>query len=191
VSDARPQHHPILTVGYGARDLESFLDLLDRNGVRYLIDVRSRPFSRYKPDFNRDPLKRSLHRRRIRYVFMGDLLGGLPDDKSCYTEGKVDYEKVRARPFHQRGISRLRSAWQKRVPVAVMCACGNPERCHRSKLIGISLHRAGIPVVHVDDHGNHFDQETILMKLNGSPDLFGHVSEAAASRKKYVHDENK
>lgn len=173
---------PIYTVGHGAASLDQFVEVLRRYGIAYLIDVRSKPYSRHRPEFNREQLERHLHELHIRYVFMGDLLGGLPDDPACYTAGRVDYEKVRAQPFHRRGLERLRTAWEQRLPVALMCACGKPERCHRSKLIGISLEREGLPVVHLDDRGTAFDHHTVMALLNGNPDLFGQIQEAAGSR---------
>lgn len=176
---------PLCTVGYGSKDIDQFVGLLKRFGFDYLIDVRSKPYSKYKPDFSRVPLERRLRVEGVRYVFMGNLLGGLPQDRSCYTDGKVDYEKYRLKQFYQSGIGRLRSAWEQRLRVAVMCACGKPELCHRSKLIGISLQREGIPVTHLDDCGRSLDQEAVITKLNGSPDLFGFVKEAATSRKRY------
>jgi hypothetical protein len=66
-----------------------------------------------------------------------------------------------------------------------MCACGKPECCHRSKLIGVSLQREDIPIVHIDDVGRSLAQEEVIVKLNGSPDLFGFVKEAATSQKRY------
>ncbi len=176
----------LFTVGYGANDVDQFVELLNQFCFNYLVDVRSKPYSKYKPEYSQAPLERRIQATNIRYVFMGDLLGGLPEDRSCYTDaGKVDYEKVRSKPFHKAGIERLRRAWEQRLRVALMCGCGKPERCHRSKLIGVSLQREGIPIVHLDDHGRRFDQETVMMKLNGSPDLFGFVKEEATSRKSY------
>ena len=181
---------PLLTVGYGSATLDAFLALLVREGMAYLIDVRSKPYSRYKPEFNREALAARLAEANVRYVFMGDQLGGLPDDPTCYTDGKVDYEKVRAMPFHQKGIERLRTAQEQGLGVALMCACGKPEKCHRSKLIGVSLQRAGIPVVHLDQQGRRLDQEAVMMRLNASPDLFGFMKEAATSRKRYTTDDD-
>lgn len=181
---------PLLTVGYGSATVETFLALLVREGVEYLIDVRSRPYSRYKPEFNREALAVRMAEAGVRYVFMGDLLGGLPDDPACYTDGKVDYEKVRAQPFHQHGIERLRMAQAQGLGVALMCACGQPEKCHRSKLVGVSLQRAGIPVVHLSAKGQRLDQEAVMMRLNASPDLFGFMKEAATSRKRYLSDDD-
>jgi len=178
---------PLFTVGYGSSKIDQFVDLLKRFDIAYLLDVRSKPYSKYKPEYSREALKQRVEAEGIRYVFMGNLLGGLPKDRNCFTDGKVDYEKVRSQLFYQRGIERLRSAWEQQLRVALLCACGKPERCHRSKLIGVSLQREGIPVVHLDDRGRSFTQKAILMKLNGNPDLFGHIAEVATSRKKYVH----
>jgi uncharacterized protein (DUF488 family) len=188
--ETSPYASPLLTVGYGSSTLDVFLALLAREEVAYLIDVRSKPYSRYKPEFNREALAARLAEAGVRYVFMGDLLGGLPDDPACYTDGKVDYEKVRARPFHQQGVERLRTAQAQGLGVALMCACGKPEKCHRSKLIGVSLQRAGIPVVHLDQQGRRLDQEAVMMRLNASPDLFGFMREAATSRKRYTTDDD-
>ncbi len=175
----------LFSVGYGSNDMDRFLGLLGRFGFDYLVDVRSKPYSRHKPEYSRAPLERRLRAENVRYVFMGDLLGGLPPDPSCYTDGKVDYEKVRTKEFHRVGIGRLRAAWEQQLRIALMCACAKPERCHRSKLIGVSLQREGIPLVHLDDAGGELDQETVIAKLSASPDLFGFVPEATTSRKRY------
>src|SRR5690606_12647755 len=98
---------PLFTVGYGSSEIAQFLEMLKRFGIAYLLDVRSKPYSKYKPEYSREALARRVESEGIRYAFMGDLLGGLPKDRNCYTDGKVDYEKVRAQPFYQHGIERL------------------------------------------------------------------------------------
>ncbi|HXG09285.1 MAG TPA: DUF488 family protein [Gemmataceae bacterium] len=101
---------PVLTIGYGSRTVEEFIGTLERHAVQYLIDVRSRPRSRFRPECCQEPLDRALRTAGIRYVFMGDTLGGRPSDPSCYTDGRVDYAKCREKPFFQEGLARLRSA---------------------------------------------------------------------------------
>ena len=73
---------PIFTIGYGAREIDAFIAALQQQHIEFLIDVRSRPYSRYKPDFSRDALEGHLRRAGIRYVFLGDSLGGRPADES-------------------------------------------------------------------------------------------------------------
>ena len=93
---------PIFTIGYGAREIDAFIAALQQQHIEFLIDVRSRPYSRYKPDFSRDALEGHLRRAGIRYVFLGDSLGGRPADPTCYdADGKVDLTRVAAMGYSQ------------------------------------------------------------------------------------------
>src|SRR4029077_18554366 len=145
----------MFTLGHGKRSIDDALDLLERHGVRYLIDVRSAPYSRYQPDFSQDTLKGHLRTRGIAYLHMGLELGGRPDDPSCYDEsGRGDYEACRRRPAFREGIERLRTGWAQGERVALLCSESRPESCHRAKLIGVALRERGIPVQHLDADGS-------------------------------------
>lgn len=182
---------PVFTIGYGARDIDAFVAALRQYAIEFLLDVRSRPFSRYKPDFSKEALDSHLRRAGIRYVFMGDTLGGRPDDPTCYdAEGKVDYTEVEERAFFQTGLDRVASAHAQCLRVALMCSEGKPENCHRSKLIGKSLAARGIPVLHIDENGALLAQEDVLARLTGGqPSLFGDDLLPGGSRKRYVRPE--
>lgn len=176
----------LYTIGYGAREMENFLAVLKRFGIAYLIDVRSRPYSRYKPDFSKQALEAHLKAHGIRYVFMGKSLGGQPEDATCYTDGKVDYEKVKEKEFYLKGISRLREAWRQQLPVVLMCSEGKPEQCHRSMLIGQTLVEQGIEIAHVDENDRPITQEDVLLRrTKGQPSLFGESFHTFTSRKRY------
>ena len=94
---------PIHTVGYGNRSIEDFLNLLAAYHIRYLIDIRSTPSSRYAPHYSQNALIEHLKKVEIQYLFMGDTLGGRPADQSCYVNGKVDYNRVKEKDFYQQG----------------------------------------------------------------------------------------
>src|SRR5579863_8413204 len=100
----------IHTIGYADRSPEEVFSLLMREEIKFLIDVRSVPISRFKPEFSRDTLEQFLKSREIRYVFMGNSLGGRPPDPSCYENGHVIYRLVQERSFFRSGIDRLLSA---------------------------------------------------------------------------------
>lgn len=178
---------PIYTIGYGAREMAAFIDTLRRYGITYLIDVRSKPYSRFKPDFSKDRLEEHLRQAGIRYVFLGDALGGRPDDPTCYdVDGKVLYEQVGVRPYYLAGIDRLAKAQSQGLSVSLMCSEGKPENCHRSKLIGKSLAARGLEVVHIDEHDELIDQQDVLSRLTGGqPSLFGDDLLPGSSRKRY------
>ncbi len=175
---------PLFTIGYGSRSLDQMIAILKSNGIEFLLDVRSSPYSKFKAEFSKEVLQLRLNRAGIRYLFMGDTLGGQPKDPACYSDGKVDYDKVRVQPFFHEGIARLRKAFEQQQPIALMCSEGRPEQCHRSKLIGEALAATGIPVCHIDEDGTRLTQTQVIDRLTkGQMDLFGRAS--FTSRKRY------
>lgn len=116
---------PLYTIGHGNRKPDEFLALLKNFGIEYLIDVRSQPYSKYNPQFNQNDLKFFLERNGIKYVFMGDSIGGRPKDTSCYDDdGKVDYEVVKTKDFFIQGIERLKTAYNKDIKNLVLSNLG-------------------------------------------------------------------
>ena len=184
IMEKLPTATPIYTIGYGNRSIAELIEVLHQHAIAYLIDVRSAPYSRYKPEFSKAPLANELERHSIRYVFMGDAVGGRPDDETCYVNGKVDYEKVKATAFYQRGIERLHTAFTQQQRVVLMCSEGKPEECHRCKLIGTTLTTQNIPVIHIDENNEQMTQEQIVDRLTGGQlSMFG--EDTFYSRKKY------
>ena len=175
----------VFSIGHGGRSLDVLVAQLHTLEVPFLIDVRSSPYSKFQPEFSREPLTTQLTQRKIRYVFMGDLLGGRPDDPDCYNdEGKVDYQRCRMKDFFVRGIDRLRTAHLKGMRVCLLCSEGKPWECHRSKLIGWVLQEHGIAIEHVLPDGSLRSQEAVLEELTGNQgDLFG---SRFTSRKAYT-----
>jgi len=180
---------PIYTIGYGARDSEGFLAVLQAHQIQYLIDVRTSPYSSFKPAFSKNALQDFLETHGIKYIFMGGPLGGQPDDPGCYTAGKVDYEKVAQQFFFNEGIQRLHTASQQGQQVAIMCSEGKPENCHRSKLIGQTLTSDGIEVLHIDEKDEIITQKQVLLRITGGqPSLFGDDFLTFTSRKRYRNE---
>ncbi|MYC75783.1 DUF488 domain-containing protein [Candidatus Poribacteria bacterium] len=180
-----PALTPIYTIGYGSRSIAELIKVLHQHEIAYLIDVRSAPYSRYKPEFSKAALAKELEQHGIRYVFMGDTLGGRPDDETCYVNGRLDYEKVKEREYYQRGIERLHTAFLQQHSVVLMCSEGKPEECHRCKLIGTSLTTQDIPVIHIDENDEQVTQQKVIERLTGGQlSMFG--EETFHSRKKYT-----
>ncbi|MDX2190433.1 MAG: DUF488 domain-containing protein [Bacteroidota bacterium] len=183
------EKRPLFTVGHGNRKPEEFLNILKSFDIKYLIDVRSQPYSKFNPHFNQTELKFFLERNEITYVFMGDNIGGRPKDSSCYDyEGKVDYEAVKTKDFFKQGIDRLKTAYNKDINLVLMCSESNPCECHRSKLIGRVLAAENIKCEHIDENGKLKDQVSVINELNkglSEFDLFGNPLNTT-SRKSYM-----
>jgi len=181
------RHAEIRTIGYGARTMNEFVERLEAAGTQYLVDVRSAPYSRFKPEFSRDPLAARLEGRGIGYVFMGDALGGKPDDPGCYREdGRVDYERCRLRRAFQDGLAALEAGVEAGHRIVLMCSEGKPQECHRTKLVAEELVAIGVPVVHIDERGAERSHREVMDSItDGQGTLFGANAAAAGSRKQY------
>lgn len=181
---------PIYTIGYGNRPIEEFIALLQRYKIQYLVDIRSQPYSRFHPDYAKAALEGKLRQHHLHYVFMGDALGGRPQETSCYVNGKVDYALLREMHFYQRGIQRLRRAWEKQIRMVLMCSEQKPQECHRSKLIGNTLREQNIGVEHIDEAGRVKSQTQVDEMLSGGQlALFDDPAlntKIGLSRKKYM-----
>ena len=75
---------PIFSIGHGTRPINELLDLLKKYDIAWLADVRTIPYSKFNPQYNRESLHHSLKNADIHYVYLGDSLGGLPMDPSCH-----------------------------------------------------------------------------------------------------------
>ncbi len=165
----------ILTAGYGNRGFPAFIELLREHGATHFVDVRSVPQSSYWPDFRRPSLERLVPETGLRYVWMGDTLGGVADSPIlCKDPGAMKLGPLREGESFRRGVRTLMSAASDPSRTMVLvCGCMRPHGCHRSRLIGPALVEAGAEVVHVDERGGLKDQAEVELEASGfQPGLF-------------------
>jgi len=157
----------IFTIGYGGRETDEFVALLNEYEIDTLVDVRSQPYSRYAPDFCKERLSAILNRSGIEYQFMGDSLGGRPDDSHCYTYSPqrkkklLDARKCESRDFYRNGIARLKTALSDGSRVVLMCSELEPHDCHRGYVLGKTLDGDEIEVTHIGRYGEPLSQSQI------------------------------
>lgn len=167
----------IYSIGHGNKNIEEFVAELKSFSIQYLLDIRSKPFSKWSPQYNQNELKSDLEKNNIKYVFLGNTLGGLPDDRSCYnSDGKVVYELIKDKEFFKQSLQRLITANEKNINIAIMCSESKPEECHRSKLIGEELLKKNISIKHIISKEVIKTQEAVINELTkgkGTMDIFG------------------
>jgi uncharacterized protein (DUF488 family) len=179
----------LYSIGHGNKTIEKFIEELKVFNIEYLIDVRSKPYSKFNQQFNQSELQKSLLKESIKYTFLGKELGGLPEDLSCYSSGHVDYDKLKENVTFKGGLDRLVAADSKGIKAAIMCSESKPEECHRAKLIGEELIKFDINLTHITKDKSKetatIDQKEVMLIVapNGKFDLFGEVT--LGSRKKY------
>ena len=157
----------VLTIGHSTHSLEEFVNLLKAHTVGAVPDIRSTPYSRYSPHFNRESLRSALRRHQIRYVYLGRELGARSDDPACYEDGRVQYRLLAQTELFQKGIERVESG-SGAYRIALMCAEKDPLDCHRAILVAPALCRNGTPVQHILPDGRLEDHESSINRLLGT-----------------------
>lgn len=147
----------IYTAGHSTGDLDPFVALMREAAIEVVVDVRSKPRSRL-PHFDRASLEPAFLAADIRYRFMGDKLGGMPQDRAMadrWRQGHLDPLVV--------GHLRTTEAWQDGIDelsrliagsggrsVCIICSEADPNECHR-KAVALDVAEAlgDIEIVHL------------------------------------------
>ncbi len=154
----------VYTIGHSNVTSDRLLALLDQHGITAVADVRSRPYSRFNPQFNREALASALKTSGREYFFLGQELGARSEDRACYRDGRAQYALIAQTSLFERGIERL-VAGMENFRFAILCAEKEPLSCHRSILIARYLHEKGIGVRHILEDGSLEDHDALLLRL--------------------------
>jgi uncharacterized protein (DUF488 family) len=150
----------LYTIGHGARTASELVALLGEAAVRVVADVRRFPASRRHPQHGRLALERSLGAAGIRYVWLGESLGGrraesVPVEASANAAWRVpafrNYADAIQTPGFQAGVDELESL-AREAPTAILCAERHWSQCHRRILADVFAAR-GWDVRHLVDPG--------------------------------------
>jgi uncharacterized protein (DUF488 family) len=132
----------LYTIGHGNLELDVFIGILREHNIGWVADVRSAPHSRMFPWFNRRSLSGALKREGIKYLFMGDKLGGKPlggETEDRWRQGELNYELVSKLSRTDRWIDGIRylsgvvkAMSGKSEAGCLLCSEKDPNNCHRS-----------------------------------------------------------
>ncbi len=153
----------LYTIGHSDLLFAHFLNLLQQHDIQTLVDVRSMPWGCPAAYFDQEQLRLRLLEAGIAYHFLGNLLGGRPQDTSVYRSGKlpsswdevareVDYPAIMEKPWFQQGITQLLEI-AARGSTVILCAEENPQECHRKHLVARSLPMQ-VEVLHIRADGS-------------------------------------
>lgn len=155
---------PVFTIGHSTHSREDFLVLLRTHRVTALADVRSVPYSRLHPQFNRENLARVLKEFRIKYAFLGRELGARSQDPACYDNGHVQYARLAATDSFRAGIQRVLTG-ARRYRVALTCSEKDPIDCHRTVLVARALADRGAEIAHIGADGGLETHEEVVHRM--------------------------
>ena len=157
----------VFTIGHSTHDIDYFIGLLKTYEINCLIDVRSQPYSKFAPQFNKDELISKLTSEKILYAHFGKEFGARHTESSLLDDSgkKVDFDKVRKSDEFNQGWQRLKKALELgQYTIALMCAEADPFDCHRFSLISYQL-RQKVAVNHILKDGNLKENSDLEIQL--------------------------
>jgi uncharacterized protein (DUF488 family) len=146
---------PFFTIGHSTRPVSEFVDLLESQQIRLVVDVRTIPRSRANPQYNGDVLAEALAQHHVGYERLA-ALGGLRGrehgvstsvNASWQNQSFHNYADYALTEEFRAGLARLRVLSHERRS-AIMCAEAVWWRCHR-RIIADYLLAAGETVFHI------------------------------------------
>jgi len=155
----------VFTIGHSTHPERTFLGLLREHGITAVCDVRSKPYSRVNPQFNRDNLETLLEELGITYRFLGKELGARSNDPNCYEGGKVQYGRLAQTDLFKNGLRRVCRGIRDGFRIALMCAEKEPLECHRTILVARHLVALGVQIAHIHADGRIESQDEALHRL--------------------------
>lgn len=156
----------LYTIGHSSHKIEYFIYLLKKHGVNCVVDVRSMPYSKYMPQYNREDLKKSLTSNDIYYIFMGNEFGARREDKSLYTnDGYLDFDKVSKTSLFGDGVERIKNGIKNKFSIAFMCTEKDPIDCHRNILVAREFYKMKYSIYNILENGEIQTQEDIEKRL--------------------------
>jgi len=171
----------LFTIGHSNHSLDFFLELLLSHRISSIADVRSAPYSKYSPHFNKDVLESVLRNANINYTFLGRELGAQRSEDECYIDGQAKYERIAHLPTFRRGLEILIQGIEH-DRIALMCAESDPIACHRTILICRELKKIcpDLKIIHILGDGTEERQELSEKRLINlhklQPELFGDLT---------------
>ena len=166
----------LYTIGHSRHPITHFIHLLTEHSVSLVFDVRSVPYSRRNPQFNRKALAGHLANEGIAYIFSGKELGAKSPSPDCYVNGKVRYDLIAARPEFAHALDRVIDKAGEARPT-LLCAEEDPLTCHRTILICRHLRGRVNFILHIRGDGSmetndEFEQRLVKATGSGEADLF-------------------
>lgn len=137
----------MMTIGHSTLPLEVFIQALNDNACRLLIDVRSIPRSRRNPQFEQPTLFAALESAGIKAIWRQGLGGRRHTHKDSINRGWRNESFRGYADYMQTPEFAAQIDWLMALPnldaTAVMCAEAVPWRCHRSLIGDAVLARGG------------------------------------------------
>ena len=146
----KDQMKDIYTIGYVSYQPEEMAKVLSSFGVGCLIDVRSKPYSAYYTQYNKEAIAEVLKKHGILYRNYWLEFGARQEDPRYYNrDGYLDFSIYTKSEQFLQGIEKIEKGMKRGYVFALMCAEKDPITCHRAIMIGKALKERDYTVKHI------------------------------------------
>lgn len=121
----------VFSVGHSSVPKEKLLERLQAHRIDRVIDVRTKPYSRFNPQYNRAALEAYLTANGIVYDFRGSQLGGLSENVN-YDETLLEVSKL-----------------AETENIVLLCSEKDHKKCHRFTMLTPDLEALGASITHI------------------------------------------
>ena len=124
----------LFTIGYEGRSIDEYLNLLIKNNIKILCDVRKNPLSR-KYGFSKQSLQKRITELNMQYIHIPNL--GINSQLRKGLRTKQDYKNLfflyekEILPSEENGLSEIIMSLREKNRVALTCFEAESEMCHR------------------------------------------------------------
>ena len=141
----------VYTVGYEGCSIDGFLNVLMRQGIQRIVDVRRNPVAR-RYGFHKSSLNRLCGNLSIDYVHFPEV--GIPSELRRELDSPSAYAKLFDQ-YQRELLPKVQDAVQAIAGLIVeksttlMCMEADPDMCHRTRLAGSVSAITHLPICHI------------------------------------------
>jgi uncharacterized protein (DUF488 family) len=156
----------VYTIGYSGFSIDDFVETIKDHNISLVVDIRSSPFSKHFPEYNKGSLEIYLKKNNIFYCNYAVEFGARQNDRKYYcNEGYLDFEVFSKSEQFLQGINKLCNRMEQNYTFVLLCAEKDPICCHRTILVARAFFERGYNVVHLLTNGKTITQQEVNTRL--------------------------
>ena len=131
----------IFTIGYSSfSNTSEFTDAIKKYNITCVIDIRSKPYSEYYKEFDKDKISNTLMSNGILYRHYSKEFGARQKNRRYFSdEGYLDFDLFATSSQFIEGVSKIKKGQEMGYVFVLMCAEKDPIECHRTIMVGKQL----------------------------------------------------
>jgi len=155
----------VYTIGYAGFKINDFIEELHKYGINLVVDVRSKPYSQYFSEYNKEKLEELLKDAKVFYRNYADEFGARQTNNSYFTHGYMDFELFSQSDSFLNGFDKIEKNIEKGYTPVLMCAEKDPFNCHRAILVSRAFSLTGYNVKHLLPNNEIITQSDLEKRL--------------------------